>query len=759
MTIAKTGLLALGLCIAILPTAYALSASDPLEQLRQGAEPREVSCSGDFALLVSPGGGPACVSAPTAAVLESREWERVLQQHADDEAAIGSERPWIMSAPQPPLAHPKTFIELSKYPVVGEIVDMTVITEYGDRPPENFGNDEYPIVKIDITSDEPDRYRVFDIVANIGTGDEDTFAPYDFETATVVADPEEVYILKAKLEILKEGVANVSMLGFDGDVLTEYVAASYKQSMSYGEYIKTGQTYLDALWAAGEAAAERIRERGVIYPDDPPESGPEDTRTAAEIERDWFTSLAQDYDEPEFTDLDVARAMLDLSYREEQVRDFLLEYMKYDLQRIEQIDMKSLLASLYKSYDWSDDEIIDDLLLRKYDPDDIRTFFADRLAYAPDQTKSLDIETVLSKHVDWSVVEILQRWEYAEDDIREFFVEYKGYTEEEAQAIVIGDPQTSDQEAESQLQPTTVQRPQSQRLDGIPLEAIRCNHSLVLVESPGADPACVTEPTAQKLADRGWTIVSQPDGRTIINSSDFAPPEHSAPSGYGWPTVIFDYPSQMKVGQEYSIYLNYTYSTVPRAYLLPDSFEVDVYTSFGDGIEVISEEFGPVHTRVHYGGTPYEYPIHRTAKLVDVDYEVWQQDEIRFRINKPVNGEGAVLSAKVGLTATARWLETDEYGTVTLLDEQPVADAAHGEGERRNFSVAINIPSDEPPLIDDALYEFLRDYVKPFEDVRKSLEVFPQEFIDEVFEKYPDLETQSHDSNAAGQAPSTEAQR
>ena len=295
--------------------------------------------------------------------------------------------------------------------------------------------------------------------------------------------------------------------------------------------------------------------------------------------------------------------------------------------------------------------------------------------------------------------------------------------------------------------------PYRQHLDGIPLEAIRCNHSLVLVESPGADPACVTDQTAQKLAERGWTIVSQPDGRTIINSSDFMPPSQSEPVEYGWPTVIFDYPSQMKVGQEYSIYINYTYSTVPQAYLLPDSFETDVGLLFGNGIEVLGEEFAPAYTRVHYGGTPYEYPLHRTAKLVDVDYEMWQQDEIRFRINKPVNGEGAKLSAKVGLTVTDRWLQTDEDGTVTLLDEKPTADAVHGE-ERRNTGRSISTPEGWLPPIDDHLYEFLRDQVKPLEDVRQSLEGYPQEFIDEIFRKYPDLEAQSHDSTDAGRGSS-----
>ena len=756
MPIDKIGLLALGLCIAVLPAAYALNTSDPLEQLRQGVEPREVSCSGDFALLMSPDGGPACVSAPTSTVLESRGWELVLQPHANGTEANNGGSPLIASAPERYLAHPNTTLELSKYPAVGEIVDLTVMTDYGERPPEFFGQDGYPLVKIDITSAEPDRYRVFDIVANIETGDEDTFAPYDFEATTVVAAPEVAYILKAKLEILREGVAHVSMRGFDGDILVEPVAASYEKSMPYYEYVNTGQTYLDDLWAAEAAASAHIWEGEVRYPYAPPEPPFEDLRTEEEMERDWFTQIAQYYVGTESTEIDVTRDMLDLGYGEDKVRYFLLEYMKYDLELVEQIDIRSLLASLYKKYDWyddwSEDDIVSDLIQRHYGPDSIRAFLVDYLDYAPDQADRLDVKNAMAGYYDLYVVEILQRWGYVEDDIREFFVEYKGYTEEEAQAVVIGDPQTPDQEDEPQLQPTTVQQQQSQHLDGIPLEAIRCNHSLVMAESPGADLACVTEPTAQKLAERGWTIISQPGGRTIINSDDFAPPGHSAPVEYGWPTVIFDYPSQMKVGQEYSIYLNYTYSTVPQAYLLPDSFEVDVSLFFGDGIEVIGEEFDPVFTRVRYGGTPYEYPIHRTGKMVDVDYEVWQQDEIRFRINKPVNGEGAMLSANVGLTSTDRWLETDEDGTVRLLDEKPVTDTIRGE-ERRNASDSISTPDDWLPPIDDHLYAFLRDQVKPLEDVRQSLEGYPQEFIDEIFRKYPDLETQSHDLDAAGQAP------
>lgn len=429
------------------------STQDPLEQVRQGVEPREVRCSGDFVLLMSPDVRPACTSVPTAEVLEDRGWVRVLQAHTDNVVANSGEHPWVTSAPEIPLLHPNTFIDLSKYPVVGEIVDMTVFTEYGDRPPQSFGYDEYPPVKIDISSTSPDKYRVFDIVANIETGDEDTFAPYDFEMTTVVADPE-VYILKAKLEIFQEGVTPVTVRGFSGDILTEYVAASYENSMSYYEYFDTGQTYLDAHFAAGEAAAASLRERGVIRDPDPPEPGPPDTRTAEEMERDWFTSLARDYDGTEYTERDVTRAMLDLSYREDEVRDFLIEYMEYDPELVDQIEMGGILASLYESYDWPEDKVINDLLLRRYSQDDIRAFFVDYLDYAPDQADDLDIKMVLAGYMDWAVVETLQQWGYSEDAIREFFVEYVGYTEEEAQALYI-DPQASAQGIEPTQQSTT----------------------------------------------------------------------------------------------------------------------------------------------------------------------------------------------------------------------------------------------------------------------------------------------------------------
>ncbi len=45
--------------------------------------------------------------------------------------------------------------------------------------------------------------------------------------------------------------------------------------------------------------------------------------------------------------------------------------------------------------------------------------------------------------------------------------------------------------------------------NGVPLEEIRCTHGRVLTESPSEKPACLTVCSAQKLADRGYTMITQ----------------------------------------------------------------------------------------------------------------------------------------------------------------------------------------------------------------------------------------------------------
>lgn len=511
---AKTGLLAL--CAAVLLAAHASATAPSIPTCRSG-----------FVMMTSPHHLISCVSVSTARALEGYGWDPNLQPFVraselpvsstpESEGLDYSWQPrtnhnmpsaspsyWVTSSPKLPLKHHNTEIELPKYPVVGEVADIAFIAEYTDYTPEFFGNDAYPLAKIDVASTQPGQYRIFDIVANIETGDEDTFAPYDFETTTVVAAPEEYYVLKAKLEILREGVADISMRGFDGDILRLPVAASREKSMSYYEYVETGQTYLDKLWAA-DAAASSYTWGEVKYSGSRPAPPSEDGRTE-ETGRDWSTAHARYSFETDPPEVEAARNMLDAGYGEGKAAYFLVYYMGYDPELVEQIDTKRLLASLYAKYDRSEGEIIGDLLHRYYEPGSIREFFAGYLGYAPDRAASLDTKNAAAVREDPRIEEVLRRWGYPEDLVREFLAEYTGRAAREARMTDL------DYQAEPRQATGSLPTPYGQRSDAVQLESLRCGPSMTPVESPGSDPACVTDQTAQILLERGWTMAAPSD--------------------------------------------------------------------------------------------------------------------------------------------------------------------------------------------------------------------------------------------------------
>ena len=303
--------------------------------------------------------------------------------------------------------------------------------------------------------------------------------------------------------------------------------------------------------------------------------------------------------------------------------------------------------------------------------------------------------------------------------------------------------------------------PYRQHLEGVPLERIDCKAELVLIGSPDGVPACVTEDTALVLYERGWTTVDgvADRGRIIIDSRDL-PVQPGAPEEYPHPVVIADYPEQMRVGQEYSIYIDYTYSQVPEPHSLPDSFVDYVNFGFTGEIDLLSTDFIQISESRGYVGGPYEYVLRDAHKMVDIDYELWYKEEIRFKINEPINYPKNVLHVSVGGTVIHRWLDTDDAGIVTVLETQNIPDAIIGEEESGKYrSRALTVPEDQGtglPPIDDGLYEFLKEHVQPYWNVPEWLrddEDFPQAYIDELLEAYPDLATPAeHTDFASGQS-------
>ena len=295
--------------------------------------------------------------------------------------------------------------------------------------------------------------------------------------------------------------------------------------------------------------------------------------------------------------------------------------------------------------------------------------------------------------------------------------------------------------------------PYRQHLDGVPLEGIDCKAGLVLIGSPDGVPACVTEGTALVLSERGWAAVERavPE-RVVTDSRDLPVPEYSVPRPYPLPTVVADYPNITQVGEEYSVYIDFTYSLVDNPHILPDSFEQDIQLILAGPIEILSDGFTESE-RVFAGlGGPYEYSTYQANKIVSIDSEVWQRDEIRFRINEPVNALGNVMHVGIGGTFVSRWLDTDDEGTVTFLqeDNSPDVVADLDATVNTNQSYATEPPDTTfvPPPIDDSFYWFIKNNIQPHEDVAawlRDAEIFDQEYIDELLATYPDLGTRPAD--------------
>ena len=289
--------------------------------------------------------------------------------------------------------------------------------------------------------------------------------------------------------------------------------------------------------------------------------------------------------------------------------------------------------------------------------------------------------------------------------------------------------------------------PYRQHLEGVPLERIDCKVGLVLIGSPDDIPACVTEGTALVLSERGWTAVDGTVdlGRIIIDSRDL-PTRQGAPQAYPNPVVIVDYPEQMRVGQEYSLHIDFTYSQVLEPHSLPDSFVDYVTFTFNGNVDLLSEDFVQFQERIGGAGGPYEHITRRAHKMIDMDHESWYKEEIRFRITGPINYPGNALHVNMGGAVVNRWLDTDDAGIVSISETQNIPDAIANGEININSSYALTVPEDQGkglPPIDDGLYEFLKKHIQPHWDVpewMRDREGAPQAYIDELLEAYPDLD-------------------
>ena len=161
--------------------------------------------------------------------------------------------------PSLPLFH-QTSLSVSHYPAVGEVANVTLtvtfnasmhaLLEGAVAAAADRGNPPPGPHIANITS----KYRIFDVVSNMGSGDPSAFVPYDPGASTLVPKDGATYVVKAKFVIVKDAFAVIEGIGFDGDRVSLTVAAAGNMSMPYDEYARAGQTYLDHITGGANAA-------------------------------------------------------------------------------------------------------------------------------------------------------------------------------------------------------------------------------------------------------------------------------------------------------------------------------------------------------------------------------------------------------------------------------------------------------------------------------------------------------------------------
>ncbi len=389
------------------PAAADSGVPTPLKQLEAGVDAVDVLCNEGRIPLLSPGGALACVFTGSLDTLVDRGWlegptkdvEQGSETHPDgrDRASDASDarEPSLAgqsstSAPRLPNLHHNT-LAVSKYPVVGEVAEMTFTVAYSDS--SVFGPGAvHPLASLVVGVTMSGRTQpdsVFDVVSNIGTGDPGVFRPYDPDNVTTVAQPGETYTVKAKFKILKEGVARVVGLGLDYDFLDIHMAVSKNKSMPLDEYAATGQTYLDHMMARGqEVQPPQFTEYDVGL--SVPTHALNKTTLLGEYNT-MLSSFANGYIELNYTEDQIVDELFYWGYLRSDIREFFVHIMGYTEEQADAVRMgDDLLAAAYRWGEGDTDEIVHDMLTRRnYTAAEVRDFFREYMWYTDDEDVAL----------------------------------------------------------------------------------------------------------------------------------------------------------------------------------------------------------------------------------------------------------------------------------------------------------------------------------------------------------------------------------
>ena len=388
--------------VAAVPAAAGSGAPAPLKQMEAGTEVADILCNGDRVLLVSPGGTPACILTRSLDTLVDRGWQEgpagggghVPAAGGGNPVASASAQGGAASAPLLPHFHHNT-LTISKYPVVGEVAEMTFSVTHAPYGPGASGTDTHARLEVWITpfSKSP---RVFDVVSNIGTGDPGVFRPYDPDNVTTVARPGETYTVKAKFEIQEEGFMTIKGRGLHGDVARIHIAASKNASMPTGEYKATGQTYLDHTRATGQEELPRVLEYDWVLT--VPHWQVNRTTLLGEYHA-MYSSFAKGYVDLNYTEDQIVEQLFFFGHLRGDIREFFVHIMNYTEERADAVRMgDDLLGLAYRASPASIDKIVDDMLTRRnYTAAEARDLLRDHLFYTDDEAAALVLNATTAR--------------------------------------------------------------------------------------------------------------------------------------------------------------------------------------------------------------------------------------------------------------------------------------------------------------------------------------------------------------------------
>jgi len=324
---------------------------------------------------------------------------------------------------------------------------------------------------------------------------------------------------------------------------------------------------------------------------------------------------------------------------------------------------------------------------------------------------------------------------------------------------------------------------------GVPLGEIRCNGDMVPVQN-GGRPACVSEPSAQKLLQRGWTFVlplqdqtERPDMRAELPAKTITTGNVNntwtglSSRGWGsylWPQYSLTFPDRVRVGEQFEVVLDYTFIIHADDY---DRYGVAEIMGFPKEREKVQCTVQCMENLRRWNST-FDIETNAYVDLLDADYVMigsgyderhipvrefeWgavppvfnnthpQQRTLTFVINEP-DTEYPFGHIRIDWNWDGKgWIHFYvEPGNMVRLSDEPII--VEGEGIPR---LGLNLPDppirstttrdplssmSDPDELIHALAPFLEEHYPDSAESELRLANFTDAFIERFFKMYPEL--------------------